>query len=106
MSSNERQNARSSPLPEQDSVRSGMVLEASEYANLLRQTLAPNLQHFADFFADMRRVKLVERLLVRHFVGASGWVLNVGCGPFATECFVPTLHRHRIVSFDYTRGFA
>jgi SAM-dependent methyltransferase len=80
--------------------------DGDEYAAILRASLGPDLQHFVEFFSDARRVRVMAEMLRQHFDRTPGWVLNVGCGPFATECFVPSLRPHRIVSFDYTTGFA
>lgn len=78
-----------------------------EYASILRQCLAPDLRHFITFFSDTRRLRVMAQMLQRHLTGLTpGRVLNIGCGPFATEYFVRCLHAHGIVSFDYTAGFA
>lgn len=80
--------------------------DIGEYASILRECLPENLKHFEKFFADPRRLQVMSALLQAHFTAAPGWVLNIGCGPFATELFVAPLRQHRIVSFDYTPGFA
>ena len=99
-------NSKPDPTPALLRADDGIEPRAGEYAQALRESLGEDLQCFVQVFAETRRVKSVAQLLARHFDGPAGWVLNVGCGPFATEFFVQALHRHRIVSFDYTRGFA
>ncbi len=84
----------------------GIDPRVEEYSSTLRENLNGDFLRFIDFFADPRRLKAMAQLLSRHFVGPPGQVLNAGCGPFATEFFVQLLHRHRVVSFDYTRAFA
>jgi len=84
----------------------GIDPRADEYASILRESLKNDFRQFVDFFADPRRLKAMAQLLQAYFAAPQGWVLNVGCGPFATEFFVQSLHRHSVVSFDYTRAFA
>lgn len=84
----------------------GIDPRVDEYASILRESLKGDFRQFVEFFADPRRLEAMARLLSRHFAGPPGHVLNVGCGPFATEFFAQPLHRHSVVSFDYTRAFA
>lgn len=87
--------------------RGGALLDsrAGEYAEILRGCLPRELQPLIPYFAYPDRLKVLAAMLAKHFNDVPGKVLNVGCGPFATEFFVLPLRPHRIVSFDYTRGF-
>lgn len=84
----------------------GIDSRVDEYALVLDEHLRGDFRKFANFFSDPLRLKVLAQLLSRHLDGTPGQVLNVGCGPLATEYFVRPLHRHRIVSFDYTPEFA
>ena len=87
--------------------RSSALLDsrADEYAEILRECLPPDLQPLIPYFAYPDRLSVLATMLDNHFTDVPGKVLNVGCGPFATEFFVLPLRPHQIVSFDYTRGF-
>lgn len=87
--------------------RAGALLDprAGEYAEILRACLPRELQPLVAYFANSDRLQVLASMLASHFTDVSGKVLNVGCGPFATEFFVLPLRAHQIVSFDYTQGF-
>lgn len=94
------------PGPRQPARRGALLDDrAAEYAAILRGCLPPELQPLVTYFANADRLEILAAMLSDHFTEVPGTVLNVGCGPFATEFFVLPLRPHRIVSFDYTRGF-
>ena len=93
-------------LPESlGQARADPVTQALIYEQLLRDNLEGALQGFVPFFANQARLRLLDFALRRHFKSTPADVLNIGCGPFATEFFLKPLAPHRIVSFDYTQGF-
>lgn len=79
---------------------------AGRYRELLQSHLSAELLHFADFFSNTGRLLTLARCLADHFDGENKRVLNVGCGPFASEIFVSALQGHSICSVDYTPAFA
>ena len=81
-------------------------LNIADYRQLLAANLKPDLAPLIDFFCNRRRLSLMERMLRSHCPVMPRRVLNVGCGPFATECFAAPLAKSTFVSFDYTPGFA
>jgi len=79
------------------------------YAEALRQSLPPDLQPLAPFFADLSRLDTLAEMLDQHLDtgphGAARRILNVGCGPMATELFCGALQGREMVSIDYTQAF-
>lgn len=106
MSSDRAINSDQASAPGQ-AVRGAALLDprAGEYAQILRECLPRELQPLIAYFANSGRLQVLAAMLAVHFTEVAGMVLNVGCGPFATEFFVLPLRAHRIISFDYTRGF-
>lgn len=82
------------------------ALNATIYRRLLSENLDVSLLPLVDFFCNHRRLSLLTRFMQAHCKQTPTRVLNVGCGPFATECFTPQLEHSEFVSFDYTQGFA
>ncbi len=82
------------------------ALSLTDYRRLLNAHLSSDLAALVDFFCNLRRLSLLTRFLQAHCKGAAARVLNVGCGPFAVECFAAPLTDSKFVSFDYTPGFA
>ena len=83
----------------------------TEYVQVLEQHLAPELQALVPFFGRPQRLAVLATQLDRHFVPGAGSpaqrdVLDVGCGPLATEYFLPQLHGHAVLAVDYTPAFA
>ena len=76
------------------------------YVAHLRSRLPEGWTPFSDFFGNLNRLRTLSGLLDRHLKGRGLTVLNIGCGPFATEIFVRALQGQQIVSFDYTAEFA
>jgi len=81
----------------------------ARYRDLLRQSLPPSLAPMIPFFCDLTRLHTLAAMLDRWLdAGPNGraeQVLNVGCGPLASELFVAALRGRRIASFDYTPAF-
>ena len=81
---------------------------ADVYVQLLRNNLPASLQPLVPFFGRPQRLSVLSTLLDRHFIAtadAPREVLDVGCGPLATEYFLPQLHGHAVLAFDYTPAF-
>jgi SAM-dependent methyltransferase len=76
------------------------------YIKLLQNHLPENLSIYTPFFAGTQRLRNLAASLQRHVKGNGLSVLNVGCGPFATELFVERLQSQYIQSVDYTPEFA
>lgn len=75
------------------------------YRSLLRANLPPDWPDFGRFFGVMQRLETLADMLGTHMRDRSGPVLNVGCGPFATELFVAALQTPTVHCFDYTAEF-
>lgn len=75
------------------------------YVSKLRRGLPESFQPFAAFFGNLERLATLAAMLDGR-LGKDALTLNVGCGPFAAEIFVPALQGGRVVSFDYTAEFA
>lgn len=86
----------------------GLVHDAyrPRYRAILRANLPPDLQGFDTFFANGYRLSTLGRLLARHLPPGEGPVLNLGCGPFASEIFVGALQGRPVFAVDYERSFA
>lgn len=83
-----------------------VALSLADYRELLRTYLKADLAVLVDFFCNRRRLALLTRLLGTHCRPAPSTVLNVGCGPFATECFAAPLATSHFISFDYSANLA
>lgn len=81
----------------------------ARYRDLLQGALPPDLRPLAPFFADLSRLDTLAALLDKHLDhgprGRAERVLNLGCGPMASELFCGALHGRKIVSVDYTPAF-
>lgn len=81
----------------------------ARYRDVLRESLPPSLAPLIPFFCDLTRLHTLAAMLDKWLDtgpgGRSTRVLNVGCGPLASELFVAALRDRRIVSFDYTPAF-
>lgn len=75
------------------------------YRSHLEQ-LPGHLRPLAEFFACMTRLHTLAGMLDRVALQPGSDVLNIGCGPFATELFVGALEKARFLSLDYTAEFA
>ncbi len=75
------------------------------YKAHLAGNLPPNLSELTRFFSAPSRLRTLAEILSSRMKGSGKSVLNAGCGPFATELFVPALQDQHIESFDYTSGF-
>ncbi|CAN7593014.1 hypothetical protein [Rhizobium sp. LjRoot254] len=76
------------------------------YRGVLLRHLPPNLSAFSAFFANTKRLETMAGMLQRHFHGTGNAVLNIGCGPFASEIFVAALQHQAVHALDYTPEFA
>ncbi|MZR32399.1 class I SAM-dependent methyltransferase [Sneathiella litorea] len=77
-----------------------------QYAEILQNQLPKKFSRFGSFFAGTQRLRTLASVLQRYIKGHGLDVLNVGCGPFATELFVESLQFQKIQSLDYTPEFA
>lgn len=79
------------------------------YTEQLHAALPPELLPLAPFFADLSRLDTLAALLDQHLDsgprGRASSVLNLGCGPMATELFCGALQGRSITSVDYTPAF-
>ncbi len=95
-----------------DAAPHGVVADpalTARYVDVLRQTLPPSLTPLVQFFADLTRLRTLAAMLDLWLdagpCGRATRVLNIGCGPLASELFIARLRDRRIVSFDYTPAF-
>lgn len=79
---------------------------AAEYEAILKKHMPEHFSAFADFFAGTQRLHTLAEMLSKHITEQDLNVLNVGCGPFATEIFVDALQGQNLTSLDYTPEFA
>ena len=80
-------------------------LSLQRYRSLLESSLTSPLVELVPFFCNLKRLEMLQTLLKRHVTEAPRRVLNVGSGPFATECFSTSLAASEFTSLDYTSGF-
>ena len=76
------------------------------YERRLRQHLPPGFAAFGGFFARLDRISLLGRMLQENCPRPAGRILNIGCGPFASEIFLSALQGAHVTAVDYTPEFA
>ncbi len=76
------------------------------YERLLQKNLPPAFSAFSGFFASPHRLRVLGAMLERHYSRSDGRILNIGCGPFASEIFLSALQGRHVTAVDYTAEFA
>ena len=92
-----------------DGTRSAPLVRSEyrqRYHTILQRHLPLNFAAFSSFFANTKRLETMAGMLQRHFHGTGKTILNVGCGPFASEIFVAAFQQQTVHAFDYTPEFA
>jgi SAM-dependent methyltransferase len=76
------------------------------YQATLLRLLEPQMPRYMEFFSNLNRLNSLNSLLLKHFkAGTDCHILDVGCGAFAAEMFLPLFADHEVTAFDYTEHY-